>query len=238
MEGAPKRFGVPFVSFELSLLSFGSGCMDILSYRELGQVFTSAMTGNTALLGLGLGQGDLASASRNLSALLGFIAGLVAGSTLLRRHGGGWSNSVTATMAVELGLLLMFSGLWIWAGGPMLEPTRYVLIAVSAVAMGIQSAAAHAIGMPGITTTYFTGTMTNIIARAVGRTLPGEREQRTPQKRLRWPLAACAAYVAGAGATGYLTIKASILPPITLTALPALTVGLVVLAGIVASWQR
>ena len=35
--------------------------------------------------------------------------------------------------------------------------------------MGVQSAAAHRIGVPGITTTYFTGTLTNIVFGAVGR---------------------------------------------------------------------
>ena len=146
----------------------------------------------------------------------------------------GWSDAMTRAMAVEFALLLTFSALWIWAGGPAMEPTRYGLIAVSAIAMGIQSAAAHAIGMPGITTTYFTGTMTNVVARAVGRTVPG-KEQRSPQKQFRWPLAAFAAYVAGAAATGFLIIRAHILPPLTLTALPAVTVALVVVVGVAES---
>ena len=42
----------------LALLGFASGCMDALAFFNLGEVFPSAMTGNTALLGLALGQGD------------------------------------------------------------------------------------------------------------------------------------------------------------------------------------
>ena len=41
----------------LALLGFASGSMDALAFFNLGEVFPSAMTGNTALLGLALGQG-------------------------------------------------------------------------------------------------------------------------------------------------------------------------------------
>jgi hypothetical protein len=39
----------------LALLGFASGSMDALAFFNLGEVFPSAMTGNTALLGLVLG---------------------------------------------------------------------------------------------------------------------------------------------------------------------------------------
>ena len=58
----PSPAGVGVIA--VTLMSFASGCMDILSYRRLGQVFTSAMTGNAALLGLGIGQGNLGAMSR------------------------------------------------------------------------------------------------------------------------------------------------------------------------------
>ena len=38
----------------LALLGFASGSMDALAFFNLGEVFPSAMTGNTALLGLAL----------------------------------------------------------------------------------------------------------------------------------------------------------------------------------------
>jgi uncharacterized membrane protein YoaK (UPF0700 family) len=47
----------------LALLGFASGSMDALAFFNLGEVFPSAMTGNTALLGLALGQGHLIAAS-------------------------------------------------------------------------------------------------------------------------------------------------------------------------------
>ena len=48
----------------LALLGFASGSMDALAFFNLGEVFPSAMTGNTALLGLALGQGHVIAASR------------------------------------------------------------------------------------------------------------------------------------------------------------------------------
>ncbi len=59
----------------LALLSFAAGAMDALAFFSLGEVFPSAMTGNTALLGLALGQGHLTRASRPFVAFVGFLAG-------------------------------------------------------------------------------------------------------------------------------------------------------------------
>jgi uncharacterized membrane protein YoaK (UPF0700 family) len=53
----------------LALLGFASGSMDALAFFNLGEVFPSATTGNTALLGLALGQGDVIAASRPFIAL-------------------------------------------------------------------------------------------------------------------------------------------------------------------------
>ena len=100
-------------------MSFASGCMDILSYRRLGQVFTSAMTGNAALLGLGLGQGNIAAASRNMAAFVGFLIGLGIGAALLRGHrsGPGWSRAMTRALFVEEVLLVAFAALWHFGAG-------------------------------------------------------------------------------------------------------------------------
>src|SRR4051812_33987157 len=72
---SPSAPAGALVGVKLALMSFASGCADVLSYRELGQVFTSAMTGNIALLGLDLGQGNLPATSRNIAAFAGFLTG-------------------------------------------------------------------------------------------------------------------------------------------------------------------
>jgi uncharacterized membrane protein YoaK (UPF0700 family) len=196
------------------LMSFSSGCVDILSYRFLGQVFTSAMTGNVALMGLDLGQGNIAGAVRNLVAFLCFLAGLLIGAVLLRgreaRTGLAWP------LACELVLLVAFAGLW-RLHGPQLA--LYGLIGISAVAMGMQSAVAHRIGMSGISTTYFTGTLTNIVFGMVG---PAPRH---PIIRVKWPLLAFAAYVLGAVLAGWSSVGMSALELLALPALPAVAIA-------------
>ena len=138
--------------------------MDILSYRFLGQVFTSAMTGNVALLGLGVGQGNVGAAVRNMTAFACFVAGLVVGAAVMR-NGASRGRPIAAAL-IEAGLLGLFAVFWHLRG---VEAALYGLIGLSAVAMGVQSAIAHRIGMPGISTTYFTGTMTGIVFGLVGR---------------------------------------------------------------------
>lgn len=234
---APPRPRAALVGLGLALMSFASGCMDILSYRQLGQVFTSAMTGNAALLGLDLGQGNLPATSRNMAAFVGFLIGLGVGASLLRGHrgGSGWSRATTRILLVEEALLVAFAAVWHFGAGPSSDRLLYGLIALSAVAMGIQSAAAHHIGVPGVTTTYFTGTLTNIVVGAVGRgsppTIAGQ-----PPRGIRWPASAFLAYVSGAALTGLLLPHPepmpAVAPTVELAALPAVSIAVVLLVAL------
>src|SRR5258706_2316803 len=70
----------------LALLSFASGATDVLAFIKLGHLFTSAMTGNTALLAIALGQGHLAAAGRSLTALLGFALGVALATVVNARR--------------------------------------------------------------------------------------------------------------------------------------------------------
>lgn len=228
---------------QLVLLSFASGCMDVLSYLELGQVFTSAMTGNSVLLGLSIGQGNVSALSRNATALLGFLIGLLLGAVALRMHHGksGRSQVITRALILETILLVGFAGLWQVGNGPSSsEWLLYSLIALSAVAMGLQSSIAHHIGVPGMSTTYFTGTLTNIVNGATS--LIWNRKPsiatRHPRERTRWQAAAFIAYVFAAIITGVLEGHPLIAPMlntsvVVLPALPAIALVLVLLAGFV-----
>ncbi len=229
------------VSLQLVLLSFAAGCMDILSYLQLGQVFTSAMTGNSVLLGLGIGQGNMAATSRNATALLAFLIGLAVGAAALRWHRGksGRSRAITRAFAFEALLLLGFVVLWQFGGGPSSsEWMLYSLIALSALAMGLQSSVAHHIGVPGMATTYFTGTLTNIVTGAT--TLIGRRSRATvarhPRLRTGWQMIAFLTYIVAAAVTGLLASRPSWaplwgIPAIVVPALPAVALVLVLLVG-------
>lgn len=223
MIGAAGRRRI--IGVGLMLMSFSSGCVDILSYRFLGQVFTSAMTGNVALMGLDLGQRDFGAASRNMTALASFLAGLAAGAGLLRN--GAARPALLLTLGLETLLLLCFGALWRLHG---VEVGVYILIGLSAVAMGAQTAVAYRVGMPGISTTYFTGTLTGIV---FGLIAPDTARPRRAPRRVAWPLLAFLAYATGAAIAGwYAAGHAAPDLPIGLPLLPC--AATVVLAGLIA----
>jgi len=63
----------------LVLLAMAAGRVDAVSLLGLRQVLTAAMTGDTVLLGLSIGQADAQAALRAGIALAGFVAGAVLG---------------------------------------------------------------------------------------------------------------------------------------------------------------
>ena len=78
----PPKEQVDSSDVGLALLGFASGIMDALAFFNLGEVFPSAMTGNTALLGLALGQGHVVAASRPFVAFVGFLTGAAAAAAI------------------------------------------------------------------------------------------------------------------------------------------------------------
>jgi uncharacterized membrane protein YoaK (UPF0700 family) len=68
--------------------------------------------------------------------------------------------------------LVVLLVLWVAIG---VDQIRLLLIAVSAVAMGAQSAAVRASHVSGVNTTFVTGTLLNAIARSVERLRGDER---------------------------------------------------------------
>lgn len=209
------------------LMSFGSGCMDILSYRFLGEVFPSAMTGNVALMGLSIGQGDISGAVRNLCAFGSFVGGLLMGSALLRSTPG--RKQFVLTLGLQAAVLLAFVLLW---NRHEMAAWRYGLIGLAAVGMGLQSAVAHRIGVTGVTTTYFTGTMVNI---AFGLMAPGKPEMPV-SRRVAWPVLAFLSYLSGAAIGGW-SIAGRTLPDLPVW-LPALPLVATVILGVILAIVR
>jgi len=152
----------------LALLSFASGSMDALAFFNLGEVFPSAMTGNTALLGLALGQGHLNAASRPFIAFAGFLAGAAVASACVElwRHKLPVSRAVWRLLALEACLLAVFALVWWLVDRPNAGVALYGLIVAASSGMGIQSVAARLVGRPGITTVVFTSTLTSIVTMA------------------------------------------------------------------------
>ena len=155
----------------LLALTWAAGSVDAISFLALGHVFTANMTGNTVLLGLHLAQEQGAAALRALMAVFGFGSGLVLGALIVERSTdrGPWPRAVTWSLAVEAVILAAFA-----VGAQLTRPVREVweghtLIVLSAMAMGIQSAAVRRLDVPGVTTTFVTGTFTSAVTSLVAR---------------------------------------------------------------------
>ena len=141
-----------------------TGLVDAFSYLTLGHVFVANMTGNVVFLGFALAGAPGFSIAASLTALAAFAAGAFAGGWLSARHGDhrGRLHSFAATAeAVLLAASVVLAGL---SGSPVAGGFRYALITGLGISMGLQNAAVRKIGVPDLTTTVLTLTITGIAA--------------------------------------------------------------------------
>jgi len=154
----------------LTSLSLAAGCVDAVGYLGLGQVFVANMTGNTVLLGLAIGQADGRDVLQSGTALAGFVLGVAVGAAIVERgpdRAAVWTPAVTAALGLEFVILVVFAAGWLLDGSEPSGVAVYLLIALSALAMGVQSAAVRRLNVAGVSTTYITGTLTSLTARMV-----------------------------------------------------------------------
>lgn len=163
----------------LVCLTFGSGAVDAISFLGLGRVFTAMMSGNIVLLGLAVGSAARSEALRSAVSLVVYAVGVFAASRLVR-------NSTTSrvwpaglTLALVYGAIAQAGVLagWLGASGHPNQAFEVVLVAFSALAMGLQGGAVARLRVSGVTTTYVTGTLTGLIGGlALGSGTPTHRE--------------------------------------------------------------
>ena len=224
----------------LVMLSLAAGCVDAVGYLGLGQIFVANMTGNTVLLGLALGQAQGQAALRALVALAGFVVGVAAGAAIVGpgRERSAWTPAVTAALALELVVLAAFAVGWFLADAEPAGLAVYPLIALPSLAMGVQSAAVRRLGIPGVATTYITGTLTDLTEGAIARLRPalyaavsdGERSGQTrPSARgLLLPADVWLAYGAGAVIVGVMAVRW----PLGVLSVPVAVLALVVATAV------
>src|ERR1700692_1423053 len=99
-------------------LTWSAGFVDAISFLGLGNVFTANMTGNTILLGIALGRGDIPGAFRSLISLAGFCLGATVGALIVLRSDRPvvWPRSVTYALALEFAGLITLALAWRGAG--------------------------------------------------------------------------------------------------------------------------
>ncbi|MGO9205315.1 MAG: YoaK family protein [Candidatus Limnocylindrales bacterium] len=148
----------------LLALTFLTGLVDAFSYLVLGHVFVANMTGNVVFLGFALAGAPGFSISASVVALASFWSGALAGGRVGSRLGEHRGRHLFAAASVQAGFLAVSVVLASLAASSMPAGFRYPLIVVLAIAMGMQNATARKLGVPDMTTTVLTLTITGTAA--------------------------------------------------------------------------
>jgi uncharacterized membrane protein YoaK (UPF0700 family) len=205
----------------LLMLTAAAGSADAIAYLGLGRVFTANMTGNLVLLGVAIGQVQLAGSIRSVIAFIAFAIGVLVGFRLTPKSTAIWPRAVTLVVFVELGLLVVLAAGWVIAGPQPATIAIDLFIALSAGAMGMQTSATRRLGVAGMSTTFLTGTLTSLIAELAGV---------SPDWR-RWTLwaatLACMVIGAAAGVAVFIVWRSGA---------PLVSVALVGIVAATASW--
>jgi len=168
------------------LFTWAAGSVDAIMYLS-GHVFTANMTGNAVLLGISSGQLKSVAAERSLIALIAFIAGVILGAVIVGEgdYAKTW-KPVQRAVIVETFILALFCGLC-FLRNPETRMVMDSMIAASGLAMGLQSAAVKGLSLPGIATTYITGTITSLFSGLVHRWFPSTGFQPEKDEGVRDP---------------------------------------------------
>src|SRR5215475_4581524 len=115
-----------------------TGFVDAVSFLSLGSVFTANMTGNILILAFATARASGRSVARSTTALIAFAIGAILGGRIMAR--------ASADSRLRFAM----------------QP--FVLIVLTALAMGMRNAAVRKLSIPDITTTVLTMTVTAIAA--------------------------------------------------------------------------
>ncbi|MER7719327.1 YoaK family protein [Streptomyces flaveolus] len=146
------------------VLTVVTGLIDAVSYLALGRVFVANMTGNVVFLGFALAGAPGLSVAASIVSMASFLTGALAGGrfgTRFAAHRGRLLATTTAIQAVLVAGTVIAVAL---SHGEVTGPVRYTLIVLLGIAMGMQNAVARRLGVPDLTTTVLTLTLTGLAA--------------------------------------------------------------------------
>jgi len=149
-------------------LTWIAGFIDIVGYIVLYHVFAANMTGNTVALGRGLADGDWGLVLRRGFAIPMFVLGLIVSRLALHLSQEKSAPRVAGGLfGMEVLLLATFTvfGSQEMSHGRIPSEagwTYYLLVALPAMAMGLQNATLTHFGPLTVRTTHVTGTLSNL----------------------------------------------------------------------------
>jgi uncharacterized membrane protein YoaK (UPF0700 family) len=184
-------------------LSLATGIYEAICFLTFGKVFTAAQTGNLVLLGIGVA-GTHQPAGPNavtvVISLAGFAVGVALAVPILKAFGGdrgtadnpvfhAWPRRVSIALTIALVLQAAFMVVWVTAASP--AHLAYVLMALSALALGLQANAIRSLNVPSISTTAFTATYIDLATRLVTWSLTAHSARRLTASVVAMAAGAC-----------------------------------------------
>jgi len=154
------------VATALSLTVVG-GFVDAVGYIALFEVFTANMSGNSVHVGIYLGQRNWLQLLRPFCAIVSYIVGMTLARITVEIAGRkGVRRIASFTLAVEAVLLILFAratpAMHLGQIVNLASPQYFMLVALLAFGMGVQTATLTHVGALTIYTTFVTGTLTKL----------------------------------------------------------------------------
>ena len=144
-----------------------TGMVDAVSFLALGHVFTANMTGNIVFLGFAIGGAAGVSVSGSLLALICFAVGAVLGGWMTRKMIPQDSGATLShALVIETILFFVAAAVSIVFTAPYEEHKlkTSLIIALTAVAMGLRNSVVRKLAIPDLTTTVLTLTIAGLAA--------------------------------------------------------------------------
>jgi uncharacterized membrane protein YoaK (UPF0700 family) len=195
------------------MLAVSAGSADGWSFFGLGHAFVANMTGNTVFLGMSVFRKH-EDPFHFLIALVCYAAGVITGSLLTRNvrveEGQIWPRAISRALLLEALLLVLAEAAWFathqqHAFPPDATPLVFsLLLGTVAFAIGLQSAAMLQLKIPGIVTTYISGTWTTLMSGLVRVKSQPAEQRRGFEDRLLLQAAILAMYFLSAVLAGCL----------------------------------
>ncbi|MFE7539277.1 YoaK family protein [Streptomyces platensis] len=160
-QGQDRHGPLPLLMLTLTVVT---GLIDAVSYLGLGHVFVANMTGNVVFLGFALAGAANLSVLASLVALAAFLVGALAGGRLGTRFADHRGNLLKTATAVQTVLVAVTVAAAAVTDGPVTTGVQYTLIVFLGLGMGLQNAVARRLGVPDLTTTVLTLTLTGLAA--------------------------------------------------------------------------
>jgi uncharacterized membrane protein YoaK (UPF0700 family) len=183
----------------LLLMTLVTGVVDAVSFLKLDHVFVANMTGNVVFLGFAAAEPRHFSIGASLTAIVAFMLGAVLGGRVVTHFGEHRGRLLATALYVEIALALAALGIAVSGLASADGPRAYALIVVLATAMGLQNSTARGVGVPDLSTTVLTSTLSSIAADSL---LAGRGNPHIGRRVL-----AVAAMCVGAAIGALLTVK-------------------------------